>query len=90
MVRKQRANAQRRKIGRKTVRQMTMWSPYAFKQRLISTARQYENVHVIIVDESYTSKTCGCLRGAQRQARQQQDLAEPASIMRCSYERENK
>lgn len=48
----------KRKIGRKTARQMTSQSHYSFKQRLIECSKKYKNCNIIIVDESYTSKTC--------------------------------
>jgi len=44
----------------------TSWSAsttarhYDFKQRLLNKAREYPWVRVKIVDEAYTSKTCGC------------------------------
>ena len=48
-----------RNINSKTARSMMTWSHYRFKQRLISKAREYPHVNVLIVDEPYTSKTCG-------------------------------
>jgi len=48
-----------RKINGKTARSMLTWSHYRFRQRLISTAREYPWVNLILVDEDYTSKTCG-------------------------------
>ena len=48
-----------RKLRRKTVRLMTAWGHYRFKQRLIFKARQYGK-KVAIVNEAYTSKTCSC------------------------------
>ena len=49
-----------RKIGSKTARQMLTWSHYRFQQRLVNKTREYRNSQVIICDEAYTSKTCGC------------------------------
>jgi putative transposase len=49
----------KRKIGTKTARAMLTWSHYRFKMRLINKCREYPNRKVIVVDESYTSKTCG-------------------------------
>jgi putative transposase len=49
----------RRKITRKTVRAMLTWSHYRFRQRLLAKAREYPGCHVVLVDEAYTSKTCG-------------------------------
>jgi len=48
-----------KKIGRKTKRMLYMYSFFQFKQKLLWKA-SVENKKVIIVDESYTSKTCGC------------------------------
>ena len=48
-----------RNINSKTARSMMTWSHYRFQQRLISKAREYPHVNVLIVDEPYTSKTCG-------------------------------
>lgn len=47
-----------RKLNRKTVRQMCTWSHYAFRQSLLSKAELFPWVSVVVVDESYTSKTC--------------------------------
>jgi IS605 OrfB family transposase len=47
-----------RRIGSKTVRQMSFLSHYKFKQRLIAKAA-VRGVKVLIVSEHYTSKTCG-------------------------------
>ena len=44
-----------RKIGSKTARQMMTWSHYRFQQRM----KNKLNDRLVIVDESYTSKTCG-------------------------------
>jgi putative transposase len=49
----------KRKIGSKSARAMLTWSHHAFQQRLISKAREYPWCKVLIVDENYTSKTCG-------------------------------
>jgi putative transposase len=46
-----------RKISSQTVRQMTSWAHYRFRQRLLFKCRQY-GCKVAIVDESWTSKTC--------------------------------
>lgn len=48
-----------RKIGCMTVSAMMMWSHYSFQQRLINKTREYPWCKVLIVDEQYTSKTCG-------------------------------
>ena len=48
-----------RKIRSKTARQMLTWSHYRFKMRLISKAREHPWCQVKIVNEAYTSKTCG-------------------------------
>lgn len=49
----------RRKIRSKTARAMLTWAHYRFRQRLIAKAREYYGCQVMIVDEAYTSKTCG-------------------------------
>lgn len=46
-----------RKIQAKSVRAMTTWAHYRFRQRLIFKAQQY-GAKVALVDESFTSKTC--------------------------------
>ena len=48
-----------RKISSKTVRKMLLLSHYSFKVRLSDMIKQYKNKQLIIVNESYTSKTCG-------------------------------
>src|ERR1700723_171236 len=35
------------------------WAHYRFRMRLLSKAREYPWCNVELVDESYTSKTCG-------------------------------
>ncbi len=46
-----------RKIHSSSVRQMTTWAHYRFRERLIFKCRQY-NCRVAVVDEAWTSKTC--------------------------------
>lgn len=46
------------KLNKKTKRRMYLWGHYQFKQRLQSIAKKEGKV-VGLVDESYTSKTCG-------------------------------
>jgi putative transposase len=48
-----------RKIGSKTARSMLTWSHYRFRQRLLAKTREYPWCRVMLVDESYTSRTCG-------------------------------
>jgi putative transposase len=48
-----------RRLRNKTVRQMVTWSFYKFKQRLLNKCKEYNNCYVQIVDEAYTTKTCG-------------------------------
>jgi IS605 OrfB family transposase len=48
----------KKKLGRMTKRLLSMFSFYKFKQRLEYKCSVY-NKKLIIVDESYTSKTCG-------------------------------
>lgn len=47
-----------RVIKKSTVRLMGTQSHYTFRQRLIEKSREYEHCNVIVVNESYTSKTC--------------------------------
>jgi putative transposase len=48
-----------RRLRSKTVRAMVTWAHYRFRQRLVAKAREYAGCRVILVDEAYTSKTCG-------------------------------
>jgi putative transposase len=50
----------KRCIGTKSVRSMLTLSHYKFQQRLIHLASTYKGRSVIVCDEHYTSKTCGC------------------------------
>lgn len=43
----------------KVCRKMYTWSHYKFKQKLIHQAQKYKDVKVRVVNEAYTSKTCG-------------------------------
>ncbi len=54
---KQMSERATRKIRKKSVRQMLTFSHYTFQQRLIDKARQLGK-QVVLVSESYTSKTC--------------------------------
>jgi putative transposase len=50
----------RRALSRQTCKQMLDWRHYRFRQYLLNHAQQYNGrVKVIIVNEAYTSKTCG-------------------------------
>src|SRR5687768_3005018 len=48
-----------RRISSKTARAMATWSHYHFKQRLLDKAREHPGCVVVLVNEAYTSKTCG-------------------------------
>ena len=48
-----------RVINSETVRRMLTWSHYAFQQLLVCKAREAPGCKVLIVDEAYTTKTCG-------------------------------
>lgn len=48
-----------RKLNKTAVRQMLTWSHGLFIERLVSKSREFRDTHVHIVDECYTSKTCG-------------------------------
>ncbi len=49
----------RRRINSKTARAMATWAHFRFRTRLLDYSRAYPRCHVEIVDEAYTSKTCG-------------------------------
>ncbi len=46
-----------RKLNKKTARNMLTWRHYKFQQHLIQTAEKHGS-RVVLVNESYTSKTC--------------------------------
>jgi putative transposase len=48
-----------KKIGKSTKRMMCMYSFHRFKEKLKYKCNN-KGINLIIVDESYTSKTCGC------------------------------
>jgi len=49
----------RRKIGRKTARNLLTWGHYRFRQILIDKAREYPWVNnIFVTNEAYTTKTC--------------------------------
>ena len=48
-----------RRIKSKVVRSMVHCNPHVFKQRLLYIAGKYRGCNVHIVNEAYTSKTCG-------------------------------
>ena len=48
-----------RNLNKKSVRQMLTWSHSIFLERLIGKSREFRDTHVHVVDECYTSKTCG-------------------------------
>ena len=56
---KQMTKQNKRKIGRKTVRNMLALSHYKFKEILKYKVSCYTDRKLFICDESYTSKTCG-------------------------------
>ena len=49
-----------RQIGSKTARAMCTWAHYRFRTRLLDKAREFPLCKIIVCDEAYTSKTCGC------------------------------
>ena len=49
---------QTRSIAKKTVKALLNWNHADFRNYLISKARRYKHVKVLIVDESYTTVTC--------------------------------
>ena len=53
-------NQRKKKLCNKTVRNMMSWSHYGFRNLLLDKAKKYTSAtQVIVVDEAYTSKTCG-------------------------------
>ena len=46
-------------LSSKTCRAMYTWSHYAFKQRLLDMSQKYTHKKVLIVNEAYTTRTCG-------------------------------
>ncbi len=49
-----------RRIGRTTARAILTWSHYRFKQRLLmKTKMEHGKCHVVIINEHYTTMTCG-------------------------------
>ncbi|CAG8817127.1 10009_t:CDS:2, partial [Cetraspora pellucida] len=50
----------KRKIRNKTARMMLTMSHYKFQQHIIHKIREYPRRLLILCDEHYTSKTCGC------------------------------
>jgi len=46
-----------RKINSHTA--MLTWAHYRFKQRLLNKSREYNQCHIVLTEEPYTSKTCG-------------------------------
>ena len=49
----------KRKIRSKTARQMCTWAHYRFRKMLEAKAQTYQRCRVIVVQEPYTTKTCG-------------------------------
>lgn len=49
-----------RKIGKTSVRSMLTWSHYRFRELLKAKVATFSKCTLIICDEHYTSKTCGC------------------------------
>lgn len=56
---KQEHGNKKRKLGRKTVRQMLNWCHYSFREYLLHKVKEYPGKRVIVCDEAYTSKCCG-------------------------------
>ena len=47
-----------KKLSKRTKRQMQAFSFYKFKEKLAFQCQKYGS-HLVLVDEDYTSKTCG-------------------------------
>lgn len=67
-----------RRINSITARKMVTWAHYRFRQRLMAKAREYPNCRIMVVNEAYTSKTCG------RCGRLNQNLG-GNKVFRCRY-----
>ncbi len=50
---------EKRRIDKKTARSMYKWSHYRFKMNLLNKAKQFKDCMVSVINESYTSDTCG-------------------------------
>jgi putative transposase len=48
-----------RRLRSKTVRAMLTWAHCRFKQHLLHKIREYPSTRVVLVNEAFTSKTCG-------------------------------
>ncbi len=59
MIKKFDAQGRRRKISRRTVKEMLLLSHYKFHMRLQSRIQSSDSKRLWIVNEAYTSKTCG-------------------------------
>ena len=46
-------------LNSKACRAMYTWAHYAFKQRLLEMSQKYTHKKVLIVNEAYTTRTCG-------------------------------
>ena len=58
MAKRSQRNGQRRRLGRDTTRRLIRWSHYKFRALLQSKAK-IAGTKVFVVEEPYTSKTCG-------------------------------
>jgi len=54
------AKRSKRKLNSKTARGMLTWSHFRFRQRLLNKIYDWPTTKVVLVNEAYTSKTCGC------------------------------
>jgi putative transposase len=59
MVAREREDGHQRSISGKTAREMLRWAHHRFKQRLLCKQHQFGGCRVYIVNEAYTTKTCG-------------------------------
>ena len=48
-----------RRLSSPVCRAMMTWSHYGFRRRLLDLAQRFTDVKVLIVNESYTTRTCG-------------------------------
>ena len=53
------SNKTKRKLSSKATRSMLTWSHFQFRELLKAKVQLYQNCHLVICDEPYTSKICG-------------------------------
>jgi putative transposase len=72
-----------RRISSKAARAMATWSHFRFRQRLLNKVREYPWCRVVIVNEAYTSKTCGACGHIHWELRGQKEFRCPKCSLHC-------